>query len=284
MLDDGGQVDDLAERRPVGRLLGEQLEQAEVAVDVGARAVGRCTLTTTRSPLSSVARCTWPIVPAASGCGSIDSNTSSQGTPSSCSITETTSASVIGVTRSWSVASSSTNSGGSRSGRVERIWPSFAKVGPSSSSAGAARARSLERRDAVGVREQISQAVLGEHAADLGRAAEELALDVRPGARRLLAHRSRREEPAAAARLRRCLGAVDDDDRAARIVRDAVRHVPEQELLAAAHADVADDEHVGAAPRRRPRRSPARAPRRRRPGAPAIAGELLRETLRSSAA
>ena len=98
-------------------------------------AVGRCTLTTTRSPFSSVERCTWPIVPAASGDGSIDSKTSSQGTPSSSSITETTSASVSGGTSSWSLASSATNSGGIRSGRVERIWPSLAKVGPSSSSA-----------------------------------------------------------------------------------------------------------------------------------------------------
>jgi hypothetical protein len=44
---------------------------------MSSRAVGRCTLTTTRSPVSSVARWTWPIVPAASGCGSTLSKTSS---------------------------------------------------------------------------------------------------------------------------------------------------------------------------------------------------------------
>ena len=102
---------------------------------IATRAPRRCTLTTTFWPVSRVATCTCPIVPAASGSGSIDSNTSSQGTPSSSSITETTSSSLMGVTLSWSVASSSMNSGGSRSGRVERIWPSLAKVGPSSSRA-----------------------------------------------------------------------------------------------------------------------------------------------------
>ena len=35
VLDDGGQVDELPEDGPVGRPLGEHLEQAEVAVDVG---------------------------------------------------------------------------------------------------------------------------------------------------------------------------------------------------------------------------------------------------------
>ena len=67
---------------------------------ISSRAPGRCTLTTTRSPLSSVALCTWPIVPAASGSGSIEAKTSSQGTPSSSSITCTTSASVSGATSS----------------------------------------------------------------------------------------------------------------------------------------------------------------------------------------
>ena len=99
------------------------------------RAVGRWTLTTTRSPPVSVARWTSAMVPAAIGSGTIDSNTSSHGTPSSCSITCTTSSCVSGGTLSCSVASSLMNAGGSRSGRVESICPSFAKVGPSSSSA-----------------------------------------------------------------------------------------------------------------------------------------------------
>ena len=56
------------------------------------------------------------------------------------------------------------------------------------------------------------------------------------------------EEPAepAARPPSRLAGRVHDDDRAAGVVRDAVGHVAEQELLAAAHADVADDDHVGA--------------------------------------
>ena len=103
------------------------------------RASGRCTFTTTGSPVASVARCTWAIVPAASGEGSMWSSTSSHGTPISCSITCTTCSSVSGGTSSCSVASSSMYSGGSRSGRVDRIWPSFANVGPSSSSAARSR-------------------------------------------------------------------------------------------------------------------------------------------------
>ena len=65
---------------------------------ISVSAVGRCTLTTTRSPPASVARCTWAIVPDASGSGSMLANTSSHGTFSSVSITATTSASVSGAT------------------------------------------------------------------------------------------------------------------------------------------------------------------------------------------
>src|SRR6478735_6799959 len=100
-----------------------------------AAAPGRCTFTTTRRPSASVARCTWPMVPAASGCGSIEPNASSHGTPSSCSITATTSPSVIGGTDDCSERSSSTYSGATRSGRVDSICPSFPNVGPSTSNA-----------------------------------------------------------------------------------------------------------------------------------------------------
>ena len=98
------------------------------------RASGRCTLMTVFVWSASVARWTCAIVPAASGCSSIVSNTSSHGTPSSCSMTRTTCSSVSGGTLSCSVASSSMNSGGTRSGLVDRICPSFENVGPSSSS------------------------------------------------------------------------------------------------------------------------------------------------------
>ena len=61
-------------------------------------ASGRCTFTTTRSPFASIARWTSAMVPAASGWGSTWSNTSSHGTPSSCSITLTTASSDSGGT------------------------------------------------------------------------------------------------------------------------------------------------------------------------------------------
>ena len=78
---------------------------------------------------------TWAIVPAASGSGSIDENTSSHGTASSRSIIATTSASAICGTSDCRAASSATYSSETRSGRVERIWPSLPKVGPSFSNA-----------------------------------------------------------------------------------------------------------------------------------------------------
>ena len=71
---------------------------------------------------------------------------SSHGTPSSASSTATTSAWVSGGMSSCSRASSAMNSGGRRSGRVESTWPSFANVGPSSSSA----SRSRRARSAAG--------------------------------------------------------------------------------------------------------------------------------------
>ena len=98
-------------------------------------ASGRCTLTTTGWPSVMRALWTWAIVPAASGSGSIDENTSSHGTASSRSIIATTSASAICGTSDCRAASSATYSSETRSGRVERIWPSLPKVGPSFSNA-----------------------------------------------------------------------------------------------------------------------------------------------------
>ena len=43
---------------------------------ISSAAPGRWNLTTTRWPPSSRARCTWPIVPAASGCGSVPASAS----------------------------------------------------------------------------------------------------------------------------------------------------------------------------------------------------------------
>ena len=45
-------------------------------------------------------------------------------------------------------------------------------------------------------------------------------------------------------------GRVHDDHRAPGVVGDAVRHVPQEELLAAAHAEVPDDDHVDLLPLR----------------------------------
>ena len=46
-------------------------------------------------------------------------------------------------------------------------------------------------------------------------------------------------------RLRGVFGGVHDYDAAARQMRDPIRHVRQEELLAPAHPDVADDEQVG---------------------------------------
>lgn len=93
---------------------------------------GRCTLMTTSSPSSVTARCTCAMDAAASGSGSTCANSSSTSLPSASRICAWTSASGMASTWSWSVASSSTNSAGSRSARVESTCPSLMKVGPSS--------------------------------------------------------------------------------------------------------------------------------------------------------
>jgi hypothetical protein len=59
--------------------------------------------------------------------------------PSDRSISATASADGNGGTWSWSLASSSAMSSGSRSRRVERIWPNLTKIGPSVSSASRSR-------------------------------------------------------------------------------------------------------------------------------------------------
>ena len=60
---------------------------AWVSRDTMSAIPGRWTFTTTRSPVASTARCTWPIDAAASGSQSNDANTSSTGRPSSSSTT-----------------------------------------------------------------------------------------------------------------------------------------------------------------------------------------------------
>ena len=89
------------------------LEQREVLSPPPRSASGRCTFTTTRWPSAMRARCTCPIVPAASGSRiDVGRTRPPTGRRARCSITATTSASDIGGTSDCSAASSVTYSGG----------------------------------------------------------------------------------------------------------------------------------------------------------------------------
>jgi hypothetical protein len=95
---------------------------------------GRCTFTTTRSPVFNTARCVWPIDAAASGSKSNDANSSSTVAPSSPSITSRISSAGTGRADDWRVASSVVSTSGRRSLRVDAIWPNFTNMPPQSSS------------------------------------------------------------------------------------------------------------------------------------------------------
>ena len=210
---------------------------------ITSRASGRWILMTTFSPVARDARWTCAIVPAASGWGSTVSNTSSHGTPSSCSITDTTCASVSGGTSSWRVASSSMNSVGRRSGRVERICPSLQNVGPSSSSA--VRSRLAWRRrpttpSSSGRPKSSRSPCLAKTTPIFVPRATRCGWVTASVDRRADRGRGRRAPDGGRLAVRR----VHDDHRAASVVADPVRDVAEQELLAARHPGVADDEHV----------------------------------------
>jgi hypothetical protein len=99
------------------------------------RIPGRCTFTTTSAPDRSRAACTWATEAAASGSRSNQANTSSTCPPRSARSTCSTCGHGAGAARSCNRLSSSVNSGGRRSGRVDKIWPSLTKVTPPSSSA-----------------------------------------------------------------------------------------------------------------------------------------------------
>ena len=86
---------------------------------------GRCTLTTTSSPVRSRAACTCAIDAAAIGVRSKRSNTSSSERPSSSSTTRRTSSNGSGGTRSRSSLNSATSSSGNRPSPPEMIWPSL---------------------------------------------------------------------------------------------------------------------------------------------------------------
>ena len=139
------------------------------------------------------------------------------------------------------------NSGGSRSGRVDRIWPSLANVGPSSSSAErrrlAWRCRPTAPSSSGRPNSSFSPCLANTAAMWLpARHQPGLGLVQVGGAaadRRARPDGGRLHGGAAVGRR-----GVHDDHRASRVVADPVGDVAQQELLAARHAGVAHDEHV----------------------------------------
>src|SRR6266571_84369 len=101
---------------------------------------GRRILTAASVPPGSVARCTWATDALATGCSSNFSKTFAIGLPNARSTSATASSPGNDGTRSWSFASSSARSAGSKSRRVESTWPNLTKMGPSASSARRSRA------------------------------------------------------------------------------------------------------------------------------------------------
>ena len=91
---------------------------------------GRSTLTATSRPLCSTAKWTWAMEALAIGSVSNCLNTADSGLPRAFSTRRADSSLGKGGTRSCSRASSSATSGGSRSRRVDSIWPNLTKMGP----------------------------------------------------------------------------------------------------------------------------------------------------------
>ena len=106
---------------------------------------GRRTLTTTSSPSGSRAACTCATDAAASGSRSTTVKASSTGRPRSAASEAATVSHGTGAARSCSAVSSSTNSAGSRSRRVDSCWPSLTNVTPPSSSAARSERASCRR-------------------------------------------------------------------------------------------------------------------------------------------
>jgi len=93
---------------------------------------GCCTLTTTRSPLLSRARCTWPMEADARALGSNSAKTSSRDRRRSFSTDARTASGGVAGTSSWRCCNSAANSVPTRSGRVLSSCPSLMNAGPSS--------------------------------------------------------------------------------------------------------------------------------------------------------
>ena len=85
----------------------------------------RWTLTTTRSPVRSVAAWTWAMEAEATGTRSKEMKTSASGRPRSSSMVRRTAAKGSGGTRSRSSRNSSTSSSGKIPSPEEMIWPSL---------------------------------------------------------------------------------------------------------------------------------------------------------------
>ncbi len=100
---------------------------------------GRSTFTTTSRPLNVRAECTCATEAAAKGSGSKRMKSSCGGLPSASSIAAMDSSTGKGFTLSCSFCSSARYSGGKRSVRRLRCWPSFTKVAPRSCSKSAKR-------------------------------------------------------------------------------------------------------------------------------------------------
>ena len=97
-----------------------------------ARACGRWIFTTTSSPLTSRAACTWATDAAARGAGSISAKTSAMGRPSSAAMAASASDHGMGDESICSVEKASMNAGGRTSSLEESTWPSLMKVTPAS--------------------------------------------------------------------------------------------------------------------------------------------------------
>ncbi len=100
-------------------------DRARMSASKRWRSPGRCTFTATSVPSASRARCTWAMLAAATGVGSIDSNVSARRWPSSRSITSSATPALRHGTSSRHQAKASVQGSGSAPLAVAMSWPSF---------------------------------------------------------------------------------------------------------------------------------------------------------------
>ena len=225
VLEDRLHVDHLPEPRAVRRPSRRTPPAAPGPARSAPCASGRCTFTTTFSPFASVARCTWAIVPAASGCGSMWSNTSSHGTPSSCSITlddlllgerrhvVLQRRELLDVLRRQQVGPRRQDLSELRERRAELLERGAQPLALTLAADGALLVRPAE---------QLLQPVLGEDGGDLRAARDQVGLGLDVGGARA---ERRRLATGSGGHGGLPVRRVHDDHRASRVVADAVRHV-----------------------------------------------------------